>query len=528
MSNEDIIRAFHLMWDNFPESVVITQRSREIVAVNKKAASFGLKAGIKCSSVGKPENHIGCQCNAACDTGEPQICTYDGAFGKAYGFWIPITEKPEWIIHFGVGYAFEYPKINRKPSRKTEQSLHGLTKGTDLEPATTALAQGEANGVMMYYALARLAAEQGLDDVAATFVESANQEAVHAGFYATLSGKVPKDFWQFVAGVAQAEYSGKTKIKALADQVRAAGLTAAADEMEIFAEQEWHHGVVIDELIKKHNPKLPEGGKRWVCQVCGYVHVGDEPPEACPVCGQPSTVFKEKVEPASLHGATKGTDLDFIAKEAARAELNGTLMYYALARLAAEQGLDDVAKTLIDSANQEAVHAGFYATLNGKYPKDFWSLLDKVKMLEYEGEGRVKALADKFRECGLTAAADEMETFAAQERHHGVVLEEIFKKYKPDYAPADTAGQKVYVCPCCGYKYVGNLDGEPDDWTCPVCSQPKKDFKLMDDVEPAPAAETPAQKVWVCTICGYEHVGDAPPETCPLCGQPATAFKEKI
>lgn len=24
--------------------------------------------------------------------------------------------------------------------------------------------------------------------------------------------------------------------------------------------------------------------KTWVCNVCGYVHVGDEPPETCPLC----------------------------------------------------------------------------------------------------------------------------------------------------------------------------------------------------------------------------------------------------
>ena len=46
MSNEEIIRAFHLMWDNFPEAVTITQKSREIVAVNKKAAEFGLAPGV--------------------------------------------------------------------------------------------------------------------------------------------------------------------------------------------------------------------------------------------------------------------------------------------------------------------------------------------------------------------------------------------------------------------------------------------------------------------------------------------------
>ena len=301
MSDEEIIRAFHLMWDNFPEAVTITQKSREIVAVNKKAAEFGLAPGIKCSSIGKPENHKGCQCNQAVDTGEPQFCTYEGAFGKAYGYWIPIPEKPEWVIHFGVGYAFEYPKIDRSPSAKTSESLHGLTKGTELEPTMAAMAQGEANGVMMYYALARLAKEQGLNAVASTFIESANQEAVHAGFYATLNGRVPKDFWQFVAGVGKAETNGEFSVKALADKVRAAGLTKAADEMEIFAKQEGHHGVVIDELIAKYAPKdSVGGGKKWVCGVYGYEHTGDAPPEACPVCGQPASVFKEKPAPKTF------------------------------------------------------------------------------------------------------------------------------------------------------------------------------------------------------------------------------------
>ena len=295
MSNEEIIRAFHLMWDNFPEAVMITQKSREIIAVNKKAAEFDLKPGIKCSSIGKPENHKGCQCNKAVDTGEPVFCTYEGNFGKAYGFWIPIPEKTEWIIHFGVGYAFEYPKISRGKAATKMESIHGLTKGTELEPLMAAMAQGEANGVMMYYALARLAKEQGLDDVAEVFIESANQEAVHAGFYATLNGKYPKDFWALVKGIAQAEYKGEASVKALTDKVRAAGFDKAADEMEIFAKQEGHHGVVIDEILKKYAPKTSAPAqKTFVCSICGYEHVGDAPPEVCPLCGQPSSAFKEK------------------------------------------------------------------------------------------------------------------------------------------------------------------------------------------------------------------------------------------
>ena len=34
-------------------------------------------------------------------------------------------------------------------------------------------------------------------------------------------------------------------------------------------------------------------------------------------------------------------------------------------------------------------------------------------------------------------------------------------------------------------------------------------------------------KKFVCTVCGYVHEGDAPPEKCPQCGAPAEKFKEQ-
>lgn len=178
----------------------------------------------------------------------------------------------------------------------------------------------------------------------------------------------------------------------------------------------------------------------------------------------------------SLHGLTKGTELEPLIKNVMQAEANGTMMYYALARLAKEQGLDEVAEKFIESANQEAVHAGFYATLNGKYPQDFWKLVETVKNAEYSGEAQVLAMAQKVRKAGLNEAADEMEIFAKQEWHHGEILEEILKKYKPAEKVENSAPKKIFVCPVCGYEYEGDISAEPDDWTCPLCGQPKKVF----------------------------------------------------
>lgn len=56
---------------------------------------------------------------------------------------------------------------------------------------------------------------------------------------------------------------------------------------------------------------------------------------------------------------------------------------------------------------------------------------------------------------------------------------------------------------------------------------------VLPDVEEAPVAEAVEESkavggtVWVCSVCGYEHVGDTPPAVCPRCKQPSTAFRKK-
>ncbi|MBQ9407616.1 MAG: hypothetical protein IJU37_12880 [Desulfovibrio sp.] len=180
----------------------------------------------------------------------------------------------------------------------------------------------------------------------------------------------------------------------------------------------------------------------------------------------------------SLHGATKGTNLEKIAETLALGEAHGVMMYYSLARLAKEQGYEDVAADFLEAANQEAVHAGFYATLNGKYPQNFWGMVRGLQAAEASGETKLLGLAEKFRAAGLEEAAAEIAVFARQEGHHGELLQKILETHKPDLLRSE--GQKVYVCACCGYEYVGNLDDEAEDYVCPLCGQPKRVFRLKE------------------------------------------------
>lgn len=55
---------------------------------------------------------------------------------------------------------------------------------------------------------------------------------------------------------------------------------------------------ILDSLLtryKKEGEAFLQNTQVWVCTVCGFVYVGDNPPQLCPVCKVPSWKF-EKVE----------------------------------------------------------------------------------------------------------------------------------------------------------------------------------------------------------------------------------------
>ncbi|MBR1450099.1 MAG: NADH peroxidase, partial [Lachnospiraceae bacterium] len=116
---------------------------------------------------------------------------------------------------------------------------------------------------------------------------------------------------------------------------------------------------------------------KWVCQVCGYVHEGDEAPEACPQCKAPASKFtKQEGEMtwAAEHvvGVAKGVSEDII--EDLRSNFNGECsevgMYLAMARVAFREGYPEVGMYYEKAAYEEAEHAAKFAELLGEVVTD--------------------------------------------------------------------------------------------------------------------------------------------------------------
>ena len=69
-----------------------------------------------------------------------------------------------------------------------------------------------------------------------------------------------------------------------------------------------------------------------------------------------------------------------------------------------------------------------------------------------------------------------MREFALQEKHHGEATQAIIEKYAPK-EDEDNTGKPIYVCSVCGFEYVGDFDSEPADYKCPICGCAKSVFK---------------------------------------------------
>ena len=83
-----------------------------------------------------------------------------------------------------------------------------------------------------------------------------------------------------------------------------------------------------------------------------------------------------------------------------------------------------------------------------------------------------------------------------------------------------------WKCTVCGYIH----QGEEPPQRCPVCGADRAKFNRMEE-QAADVAEEKATQMkagpalkWKCTVCGYIHTGPEPPEVCPVCGAPKSKF----
>lgn len=178
--------------------------------------------------------------------------------------------------------------------------------------------------------------------------------------------------------------------------------------------------------------------KRFVCAVCGYVHVGNEPPEKCPQCGAPKAKFSEQGAAeqhwADEHRIGVAQDVDAEVQEGLRANFTGECteigMYLAMGRQADREGYPEIAEAYRRIAWEEAEHAAKFAELLGEVV-----YADTKKNLELRAEAEFgacqgkKDLATRAKELGYDAIHDTVHEMCKDEARHGAAFRGLLKRF---------------------------------------------------------------------------------------------------
>lgn len=106
-----LIEAFHLMYDHFPEPASLIHKSRLVIAVNPACALIKRKPGLTCARQGSAEAHRGCLAGEAINSHQAQfrkISITTPEKRDITAFWLPIDGHPDFYVHFAVGATRDY------------------------------------------------------------------------------------------------------------------------------------------------------------------------------------------------------------------------------------------------------------------------------------------------------------------------------------------------------------------------------------------------------------------------------------
>ena len=181
-------------------------------------------------------------------------------------------------------------------------------KGTKTEKNLLASFAGESQARNRYTYFASVARKAGYEQIAAIFLETAENEKEHAKkFFKFLGGGEVEITASYPAGVIgdtaanlEASAAGEnhewTKLyKEAEETARQEGFEEIARVFKEIAEVEEQHEKRYRKLLK--NVKEGKVFKKdavvkWKCRNCGYVHEGKEAPEECPACAHPQKYFE--------------------------------------------------------------------------------------------------------------------------------------------------------------------------------------------------------------------------------------------
>ncbi|OFY63913.1 MAG: rubrerythrin [Bacteroidetes bacterium RBG_13_42_15] len=185
-------------------------------------------------------------------------------------------------------------------------------KGTRTEQNLLKAFAGESQAKNRYEFAAKAAKEEGYEQIAAIFLETALQEQMHATrFFSFLEGGMVEITARYPAGktgtttenlnaAAEGEHEEWNDLyPAFAQVAEEEGFKSISTTFKAIAAAEKGHEERYRKLlgnILKNRVFEREGKVFWYCRKCGYIHFGTKPLKVCPACLHPESYAEIKAE----------------------------------------------------------------------------------------------------------------------------------------------------------------------------------------------------------------------------------------
>ena len=174
-------------------------------------------------------------------------------------------------------------------------------KGSKTEANLMAAFAGESQARNKYTYFASKAKKEGYEQIAAIFLETADNEKEHAKMWFKLlnGGEVPSTIENLKAAAAGENFEWTDMYEEFAKTAKEEGFDRIAYLFESVGKIEKEHEERYLKLLENvEEGKVFEAGevKIWKCRNCGHIHVGLKAPEVCPVCDHPKAYFEIKAE----------------------------------------------------------------------------------------------------------------------------------------------------------------------------------------------------------------------------------------
>ncbi len=172
-------------------------------------------------------------------------------------------------------------------------------KGSKTEKNLMEAFAGESQARNKYTYFASVAKKEGYEQIAALFLETAENEKEHAKIHFKYLNGIGDTKANLAAAAAGENYEWTDMYDRMAKEAEEEGFTEIAAKFRGIGAIEKAH----EERFRKLLENVEEGGvfKKgsitvWQCRNCGHIVISTEAPKVCPVCSHPQSFFEVKAE----------------------------------------------------------------------------------------------------------------------------------------------------------------------------------------------------------------------------------------